>query len=480
MPTRDRGRRAGRGLHRRGRPRTARSIETDLAASQAIFGQSPLGFLLFDTDLRMQPRQRAVRHRLRRHRRGPPRPRRPTTTCPRSRPTGSTARCARCWRPATPSRTCTLVGTVPGVRRAPPLVHQPLPAAQRHRPPHRRRRARHRRHRAPRAPSARPPAPAATSPCSTRPVPGSATPSTWRPPPANSSTSPSRSFCDLASVDLYQGLLAGDETPPGPADGSGELRRVAFASAVSDAPVIVGAVPATARSPVGAVHRYPVQLALRGRPAHRASPQLTVARPSTAASSSRRSPCRWSPTTPSSAWCSSPGRRAASRSASGTSRWPVELAARAAVCIDNARLYRREHERALILQRSLLPAGRPGGGRARHRLPLPARQHGDRGRRRLVRRHRTARPPHGAGRRRRDGPRPARRGRDGRTAHRGPDAGPARPRTGRGALRAGRDRPRPRRARRRPAGHPRGPPAPRAPTCPRCTSPPACTPSTTR
>src|SRR5690606_40207290 len=32
----------------------------------------------------------------------------------------------------------------------------------------------------------------------------------------------------------------------------------------------------------------------------------------------------------------------------------VELAARAAVCIDNARLYRREHERALILQRSLL------------------------------------------------------------------------------------------------------------------------------
>ncbi|MEU1026521.1 ATP-binding SpoIIE family protein phosphatase, partial [Streptomyces sp. NPDC005904] len=36
-----------------------------------------------------------------------------------------------------------------------------------------------------------------------------------------------------------------------------------------------------------------------------------------------------------------------------------ELAARAAVCIDNARLYRREHERALILQRSLLPPGDP-------------------------------------------------------------------------------------------------------------------------
>ncbi|MDF3147803.1 PAS domain-containing protein, partial [Streptomyces sp. T21Q-yed] len=45
-------------------------------------------------------------------------------------------------------------------------------------------------------------------------------------------------FCDLATVDLYQGLLAGDETPPGLADGSAELRRVAFASAVSDAPFV--------------------------------------------------------------------------------------------------------------------------------------------------------------------------------------------------------------------------------------------------
>ena len=42
-------------------------------------------------------------------------------------------------------------------------------------------------------------------------------------------------FCDLATVDLYQGLLVGDETPKGLADGSAELRRVAFASAVSDA-----------------------------------------------------------------------------------------------------------------------------------------------------------------------------------------------------------------------------------------------------
>lgn len=33
----------------------------------------------------------------------------------------------------------------------------------------------------------------------------------------------------------------------------------------------------------------------------------------------------------------------------------TELAARAAVCVDNARLYHREHDTALILQRSMLP-----------------------------------------------------------------------------------------------------------------------------
>ncbi|MFI2199658.1 SpoIIE family protein phosphatase [Streptomyces sp. NPDC020192] len=36
-----------------------------------------------------------------------------------------------------------------------------------------------------------------------------------------------------------------------------------------------------------------------------------------------------------------------------------ELAGRAAICIDNARLYTREHNTALALQRSLLPRGRP-------------------------------------------------------------------------------------------------------------------------
>ncbi|NSC23682.1 SpoIIE family protein phosphatase [Streptomyces albus subsp. chlorinus] len=251
-------------------------------------------------------------------------------------------------------------------------------------------------------------------------------------------------FCDLASVDLYESVLAGDEPrpvgPSGPDDpdgfddpapgragaangvprpgqvngtarsglphrrrgpvGSprGELRRVAFASAVSDAPSYGLGMPdddsrvdpwADARAgrtheaararhngaasgpgvrpgppaEVGTTHCYaehsPYAVALRtGRvqnisgqdgnvPAQfGAVVQSTLAVPMVArdrvlglAQFSR-------------AKGSEPfGERDGALAA--------ELAARAAVCIDNARLYRREHERALILQRSLLPPGDP-------------------------------------------------------------------------------------------------------------------------
>ncbi|MET7848234.1 SpoIIE family protein phosphatase [Streptomyces avermitilis] len=159
-------------------------------------------------------------------------------------------------------------------------------------------------------------------------------------------------FCDLATVDLYQGLLAGDETPPGRADGSAELRRVAFSSAVSDAPFVGGPSPVT----VGAVHHYPFNSpgadALRtGRPQH-VPPEDGGLIQSTLA-------------VPMVAHDTVVGLAQFSR-AKGSEPFgerdralAVELAARAAVCIDNARLYRREHERALILQRSLLPPGDP-------------------------------------------------------------------------------------------------------------------------
>lgn len=159
-------------------------------------------------------------------------------------------------------------------------------------------------------------------------------------------------FCDLATVDLYQGLLAGDETPPGLADGSAELRRVAFSSAVADAPLVGG--PESVE--VGAVHHYafnsPCADALRtARPRHIPAEdsgliQSTLAVPMVA-HDTVVGLAQFSRTKGSEPF----GER--------DSALAVELAARAAVCIDNARLYRREHERALILQRSLLPPGDP-------------------------------------------------------------------------------------------------------------------------
>ncbi|MCX5228429.1 SpoIIE family protein phosphatase [Streptomyces sp. NPDC006553] len=179
-------------------------------------------------------------------------------------------------------------------------------------------------------------------------------------------------FCDLASVDLYQGLLTGDEAPPGRwgsshdigyGAGSAELRRVAFASAVSDTPRrtdesdgpgsgCCGPEPIE----VGAVHRYPFNSpcagALRTGRLHTVPGadgelvQTTLVVPMVA-HDTVVGLVQFSRTKGSESF----GERDRALAA--------ELAARAAVCIDNARLYRREHERALILQRSLLPPGDP-------------------------------------------------------------------------------------------------------------------------
>jgi PAS domain S-box-containing protein len=159
-------------------------------------------------------------------------------------------------------------------------------------------------------------------------------------------------FCDLATVDLYQGLLVGDETPPGLADGSAELRRVAFASAVSDAPFSGTGAPVE----VGAVHHYPFNSpcadALRT-----ARPQAVPAQEGGLVQSMLAVPMVAHDTV---VGLVQFARTKGSEPFGDRDRdLAVELAARAAVCIDNARLYRREHERALILQRSLLPPGDP-------------------------------------------------------------------------------------------------------------------------
>ncbi|MGW3204509.1 SpoIIE family protein phosphatase [Streptomyces sp. NPDC001135] len=159
-------------------------------------------------------------------------------------------------------------------------------------------------------------------------------------------------FCDLATVDLYQGLLSGDETPPGLADGSAELRRVAFASAVAGVPFTSSGESVE----LGAVHHFPFNSpcadALRT-----ARPQRVPAEEGGLVQSTLAVPMVAHDTVVGLAQFA---RTKGSEPFGDRDReLAVELAARAAVCIDNARLYRREHERALILQRSLLPPGDP-------------------------------------------------------------------------------------------------------------------------
>ncbi|WP_119291681.1 SpoIIE family protein phosphatase [Streptomyces sp. YIM 130001] len=165
-------------------------------------------------------------------------------------------------------------------------------------------------------------------------------------------------FCDLASVDLYQGLLDGDEAPPGlggyprakSGGGSAELRRVAFASAVSQAPLEEDPVP------VGSVHHYGFNSA-DAEALRTARPVIVPAEDGSLVHSTLAVPMVAHDTVVGLARFS---RAKGSESFGERDRaLAVELAARAAVCIDNARLYRREHERALILQRSLLPPGDP-------------------------------------------------------------------------------------------------------------------------
>ncbi|MFI8851436.1 SpoIIE family protein phosphatase [Streptomyces sp. NPDC053499] len=247
-------------------------------------------------------------------------------------------------------------------------------------------------------------------------------------------------FCDLASVDLYESVLAGDEPrpvgPTSPQEGEqagfheadaarrqgpevrlagelprrrrkpigsprGELRRVAFASAVSNTPYEYGLPDEEARTGESVIRpRDAAGEGARGGARARANgvPSAAVAQPgqpaevgsthcyaehspfATAlrtgrvqniASQDGSVPAQFGTVVQSTLAVPMVARDrvlglAQFSRAKGSEPFgerdgalAAELAARAAVCIDNARLYRREHERALILQRSLLPPGDP-------------------------------------------------------------------------------------------------------------------------
>ncbi len=205
-------RRARRGLHRlvdvpdpaqlyRDRPR---------CLSGNFRPISPSASLLFDTDLKVGgPAARSPRCSAARSTTAAATP--STTTCRATGRTGCRARCVRSWRPATPSPTCSSSGPRPARAETPPAgpslyrVHsgsagRPIGIAGLATDVTRR-------HAAAREAAA---APAAASRALNEAGARIGTPSTWRltarAPPT------SCGFCDLASVDLYQGLLAGDET----------------------------------------------------------------------------------------------------------------------------------------------------------------------------------------------------------------------------------------------------------------------------
>ncbi|MEU2305080.1 SpoIIE family protein phosphatase [Streptomyces misionensis] len=330
--------------------RTLRRIETDLAASQAIFGQSPFGFLLIDTNLRV----RRANQRFASVFGGSPdehRGRDVHDYLPRGEAERVSATLRRVLETGEPVTDMHITGNVPGSEER---RHWSVNLYRVH------------------SGSGRPIG-----------VGWLATDVTARRAAAREAAAARRNlallnqagarignsldlettarelldvvvpgFCDLATVDLYQGLLTGDETPPGMADGSAELRRVAVASAVADAPQF-GSTEAVS---VGAVHHFPFNSpcanALRTARPRYVPPeegslvQSTLAVPMVA-HDTVVGLVRFARTKGSEPF----GERDRDLA--------VELAARAAVCIDNARLYRREHERALILQRSLLPPGDP-------------------------------------------------------------------------------------------------------------------------
>ncbi|PYC72100.1 PAS sensor protein [Streptomyces tateyamensis] len=175
-------------------------------------------------------------------------------------------------------------------------------------------------------------------------------------------------FCDLATVDLYSALLSGESGPSlaGTAyDGSGELRRVAVSSVVGGAASVLGGDGGPgeqaygshlAAAEAGGTLCYPPR-----SPHARALRTGRSAIPDPGPDPLLRSTL----VVPLVARDTVLGLVQLSR-AIGSEPFDArdvaiaeEIAARAAVCVDNARLYRREHERALILQRSLLPPGNP-------------------------------------------------------------------------------------------------------------------------
>ncbi|TQF06174.1 SpoIIE family protein phosphatase [Kitasatospora acidiphila] len=170
-------------------------------------------------------------------------------------------------------------------------------------------------------------------------------------------------FADFVTVDLLEAVLLGDETPALPASGSATMRAVAVGELDGDA-VLTGAA-----DPVGGSSQSAALYAQSLRTGHSILvPQVTEENLATIVAS----PDRIQPALDSGIHSYLMVPLVARGRVLGGAEFirlrnnpepfgaadqalAEELVARAAVAIDNARLYRRERDTALTLQRSLLP-----------------------------------------------------------------------------------------------------------------------------
>ncbi|WP_240796324.1 SpoIIE family protein phosphatase [Streptomyces sp. RFCAC02] len=174
-------------------------------------------------------------------------------------------------------------------------------------------------------------------------------------------------FADFMAVDLFEGVLGGDEPPPGPVDGPVELRRVAQRSVLGDTPEAVLRPGATAIYPESSLL---TQSLMQGRAVltNLSSGDDTgewLTRDDRRAVKARQYGFHSAIAVPLLARGTPLGvaifvrHRQQRPFDSDDVLLAEEIGARAAVCVDNARRFTHEHRTSLTLQQSLLPRRLP-------------------------------------------------------------------------------------------------------------------------
>ncbi|MEU6084784.1 SpoIIE family protein phosphatase [Streptomyces sp. NPDC047108] len=172
-------------------------------------------------------------------------------------------------------------------------------------------------------------------------------------------------MADFVSVDLLDAVVRTQELRPGPVSAAAALRRVAHQSIQEDVPEAVVGPGEPTRYPVGWA---PMECLVTGRPVLRSVVDLSapwVGRDIVRGARMRELGIHSAMAVPLQA-------RGITMGVATMVRWKNpepfdeddlllvgELSARAAICIDNARRFSREHSAALTLQRSLLPRDLP-------------------------------------------------------------------------------------------------------------------------